>query len=405
MAGLAAIEIPPMRCCFGLEPNIDAFVAHAVAIFAEVHRVLRDDGTLWMNFGDSYANDTKWGGSTGGKHVSALHGKTAIGRRKITTGLKPKDLTGMPWRVAFALQAAGWYLRSDIIWHKPNPMPESVFDRPTKSHEYVFLLSKRPRYFYDAEAAKEPVSGTANGRGDGINAKIKLAGNKSHKGTTAYENGDDRHRTKAGLVAYAIRSRQNASFSGAVNGLVAKRNKRSVWSVQTFSYKGAHFATYPPELIRPMIHAGTSEHGCCNHCGAPFVRIIEKGAADLAHQRQCGGDVNGTYKGTATKDYAAARAQDASATKARILAGMVERKTVGWRQTCKCANPVPIPCTVIDPFAGSGTTGQVSTALGRHSILCEANPEYIPLIETRCATPLRSKPQRKPHPEQQVLML
>jgi hypothetical protein len=139
----------------GLEPTPEEYVANMVAVFREVRRVLRADGTLWLNLGDSYANDTKWGGSSGGKHVAALHGQTGIGRQKVTTGLKAKDLVGIPWRVAFALQADGWYLRSDIIWAKPNPMPESVTDRPTKAHEYLFLLSKSARYYYDADAVRE----------------------------------------------------------------------------------------------------------------------------------------------------------------------------------------------------------------------------------------------------------
>lgn len=142
----------------GLEPTPDEFVAGSVAVFREVRRVLRKDGTLWLNLGDSYANDGKWGGSSGGKHVTALHGDTSIGRGKRTTGLKPKDLIGIPWLVAFALRADGWYLRQDIIWAKPNPMPESVTDRCTKSHEYLFLLSKSPRYYFDADTIAEPLA-------------------------------------------------------------------------------------------------------------------------------------------------------------------------------------------------------------------------------------------------------
>lgn len=134
-----------------MEPTPDAFVASVRGVFAEVWRVLADDGVCWINLGDSYANDGKWGGASGGKHVSALHGQTGIGRGKRETGLKSKDLVGIPWRVAFALQAEGWYLRSDVIWSKPNPMPESVTDRPTKAHEYVFLLTKSARYYYNAE--------------------------------------------------------------------------------------------------------------------------------------------------------------------------------------------------------------------------------------------------------------
>jgi DNA modification methylase len=143
----------------GLEPTPDEYVAALVEAFREVRRVLRDDGTLWLNLGDSYANDAKWGGSSGGKHV--MDGQTGGEgyRLRRATGLKSKDLIGVPWRVAFALQADGWYLRSDIIWAKPNPMPESVTDRPTKAHEYLFLLAKAPRYYYDADAMREDGAG------------------------------------------------------------------------------------------------------------------------------------------------------------------------------------------------------------------------------------------------------
>jgi DNA modification methylase len=377
----------------GLEKTIDAYIEKIVAVFHEVWRVLRNDGTCWINLGDTYA-----GGGMGGGGSFACDGPRMIsepgadknkpgrgGGRLIGGGIKSKDMVGLPWRVAFALQAAGWYLRSDIIWHKRNPMPESINDRPTKSHEYVFLLSKQPRYYYDAEAIKEPVSGTAHARGNGINAKIKLPGNKTHKGLTAYENGDARHRTKAGLVRYAAKVKQNASFSSAVCGLVSKRNKRSVWSLATAPYREAHFATYPPELIRPCILAGTSAHGACSMCGAPYSRQIERGAADPEWQKACGADANGEYNGTAQKDYVAARAQNASEVKARILAGMRERKTVGWKPTCDCALSSIDPCVVLDPFAGSGTTGMVALQEGRHAILCELNPSYVTLIEKRCA--------------------
>lgn len=130
----------------GLEQTPDDYVQQLVEVFREVHRVLHDDGTLWLNLGDSYANDGKWGGSSSGKHRAALHGNTSIGRGRTSTGAKPKDLLGIPWRVAFALQAEGWWLRSAIVWHKPNPMPESVRDRPTSAYEMVFLMAKSQQY-------------------------------------------------------------------------------------------------------------------------------------------------------------------------------------------------------------------------------------------------------------------
>lgn len=214
----------------GLEPTPDEFVAALVAVFREVRRLLADDGTLWLNLGDSYANDGKWGGSSGGKHANALHGSTGIGRGKVTTGLKPKDLIGIPWRVAFALQADGWYLRQDIIWHKPNPMPESVTDRCTKAHEYIFLLSKSPRYYFDAEAIKEPASQPRGEPKQVAQHKQAVLG-------------------------------QNKSGTLGTNYGPETRNRRSVWTVTTKPFKGAHFATFPPDLIEPCVLAGCPEGG------------------------------------------------------------------------------------------------------------------------------------------------
>lgn len=224
-----------------------------------------------------------------------------------TTFLKPKDLIGIPWRVAFALQEAGWWLRQDIIWSKPNPMPESVTDRCTKAHEYIFLLTKSAKYFYDHEAIREPVNGGAHARGPG---------NKSHRSADEYTNGDEHHRTKSGLVAYAERQRAvgvgpkaspagsgvkyNESFSASIVDLVDARNKRSVWTVTTQPYSEAHFATFPPKLIEPCILAGSRE-----------------------------GD------------------------------------------------------TVLDPFNGAGTTGLVSLRHRRNYIGIELNPEYIKIAEKR----------------------
>lgn len=220
----------------GLEDTPDAFVARLVEVFREVRRVLRDDGTLWLNLGDSYSTDSKWGGSTGGKAAKALHGAGGGGRNKTRTGLADKQLIGIPWRVAFALQADGWYLRQDIIWHKPNPMPESVKDRCTKAHEYIFLLSKSDRYYFDADAIKEPAVGPvggATGRG-----KQKSAASYSVKGTQP--------------------QRDN---SGGLGGDGVSRNRRSVWTVTTKPYAGAHFATFPPDLIEPCVLAGAPPGG------------------------------------------------------------------------------------------------------------------------------------------------
>ena len=210
----------------GLEETPDAYVAEMVSVFREVWRVLADDGTLWLNIGDSYAgggggNYNKTGVSqAGGQHITNVRNRPEWLEN---AGMKPKDLMGIPWRVAFALQADGWYLRSDIIWAKPNPMPESVTDRPTKSHEYLFLLTKSPRYYYDHIAIKEP----------------------------AVYAGDDR-----GSRGDARRGTAMNSMSGVTG---ETKNKRDVWTIATKPFKGAHFAVMPEALVEPCVLAGSQE--------------------------------------------------------------------------------------------------------------------------------------------------
>ncbi len=230
----------------GLEDTPPEYVARLVAVFREVRRLLRDDGTLWLNLGDSYATDSKWGGSTGGKAAAALHGLGGGGRNKTATGLPDKNLIGIPWRVAFALQEDGWFLRQDIIWAKPNPMPESVTDRCTKAHEYLFLLSKSPRYFFDMEAIKEPAAGVNNyppqgGPVPGAPAQSRLR--------PAVPRGGFDGKTNALPGREAFRATSE------------KRHKRSVWNVATTPFKEAHFATFPEQLIEPCILAGSPAGG------------------------------------------------------------------------------------------------------------------------------------------------
>jgi len=225
----------------GLEPTPDEFVAAMVEVFREVHRVLADDGTLWLNLGDSYNNyrpgnysDNRahsFGGErTDDKKRGMPDSPSSSKRGTKLPGLKEKDLIGIPWRVALALQADGWYLRQDIIWHKPNPMPESVRDRCTKAHEYIFMLSKSPKYFFDSEAIKE--------------VGVVPAGTKGAKGSAE----------RAGQVGVNSRPPEYKIYDGM-------RNKRSVWTITTKPYKGAHFATFPPDLIEPCILAGSRSGG------------------------------------------------------------------------------------------------------------------------------------------------
>ncbi|KVD35452.1 DNA methyltransferase [Burkholderia ubonensis] len=308
----------------GQEPTLREFIDTLVGVFELARELLADDGTLWLNMGDSYAGSR--GGPETGSTLSGTRRNQTEANRAMTAsrrrddapiprsdvrvaGLKPKDLVGQPWRLAFALQDAGWYLRQDIIWAKPNPMPESVRDRCTKAHEYLFLLSKSERYFYDFDAMQEPVSGTAHARGSGVNPKAREP--------AGWDTGPGGHREKVGRypgtgvgfgrgydVVAKPRVKQNASFSGSVNELVSMRNRRSVWTIPTQSFDGAHFATFPEGLVEPCVLAGSRP-----------------------------GDV------------------------------------------------------VFDPFFGSGTTGQVAQRLGRRFLGCELNPDYEPLQRDRLRQP------------------
>lgn len=407
MPGLPeCVHVPAMTCSLGLEPTLEAFIGHQLLVFRQVRRVLRDDGTLWVNMGDNYAGSRAGGHQDGTLEGSQpVHAKLAkkhmtasrrrddepIPRNDLRIkGLKPKDLVGQPWRLAFALQADGWWLRMDVIWEKPNPMPESTKDRPTKAHEYIFLLSKSERYYYDADAIKEPASADtharyARGRStDHKHAQAELVpgqrpqtiaqgfehmrkpvagwqnGAGSHTAiehTTAaaergqllataspkYQGDPAAHRTKTGLAAAeraarprkvlpetqaklgAYRDQQRlgekaqqegndsayAEGAGARMGrgagwrndpanLVSDRNKRSVWTVTTEGFPGAHFATFPTKLIEPCILAGC-----------------------------------------------------------------------------------PVGGEVLDCFGGSGTVGLVADRHQRNAVLCELNPAYADLAQGR----------------------
>lgn len=303
----------------GLEGTPTEYVAEMVALFKEVRRVLTQDGTLWLNLGDSYAGS--WGSqghrstpATISRHSIANHPKRARATGAIReAGLKPKDLIGIPWRVAFALQAEGWWLREDIIWAKPNCMPESVTDRCTRSHEYIFHFAKSSTYFHDSEAIKEPAI-YAVGHGS-----MKARKARAHDGQKSFPaNGRNGIRPAGFKDARAIEgkhedkqrghSRRHDGFNDRWDKMEKEeqcagfRNKRSVWTVAPANYPEAHFATFPPALIKPCILAGC-----------------------------------------------------------------------------------PMGGVVLDPFGGSGTTGQVALELGRSAILCELNPAYVELIRQRCA--------------------
>jgi DNA modification methylase len=375
LAMLRTLEDESVNCCvtsppywglrdygvegqIGLERTPEEFIAKLVEVFAEVRRVLRKDGTCWVNMGDCYATGACSVADCpgGGKQGENWKGMNTSPNRMPLPGLKAKDLVGQPWMLAFALRADGWYLRRDIIWHKPNSMPESCTDRPPTAHEYVFLLSKSERYYYDEDAIAEPVSGMAHSRGNGVNPKCSgwaegpgshkaidhakpggsykgsVPGRKDGPGQDRRSKGERRNaffldseipiklphdsiesrkaRAREGTMSFpteakngirAASPKQNASFSGAVTGLVEVRKKRSVWSIPTVGFSEAHFATYPPDLVKPCILAGCPPGGI-----------------------------------------------------------------------------------VLDPFAGSGTSGAVALELGRKAVMIEMNPDYVQMIKQRC---------------------
>jgi DNA modification methylase len=388
MAGLPPVKIKRQTCSLGLESDPWSFIAHTVLVFREVRRVLRADGTCWVNMGDSY-NGT--GDRAPNIREDGGMSFRGCGKGMRVQWLKSKDLMMMPARIAMALQADGWWLRQDIIWNKPNPMPESVHDRCCKSHEYLFLLTPSARYYYDAEAIKEPSSPNSNpryARGRSDNHKWADGGPGNQTIAKSFAQMARKNGVNPKASSNAEGSKQNASFSAAVNELVSTRHKRSVWTITTESCKEAHFATFPTALVRPCILAGTSAGGCCPDCAAPYRRVIEDGDADLDHQRACGGNNAGEYHGKATKDYKAGLAEDPSEVKARILAGMKERRTIGWEATCRCFHGPgftlnTVPCTVLDIFLGSGTTARVAMEEGRDAIGLEINPEYAEIARRR----------------------
>ena len=326
----------------GLEATPDEYVTNLVAVCREIRRVLRPDGTLWLNLGDSYSGSgVNDGTKSPGLSKAAARGnpQTRPGANRWSCPIPRKNLVGIPWRAALALQADGWVIRSDIVWAKPSCMPEPVTDRPVRSHEYVFLLAPEPVYFYDAVAVREADGGRSSG-----NVERKVADG-----------------TEGRLPTHAGRSVPWDSGNG--------RNQRDVWTINPKPYPRAHHAVFPPEIPRRAIAAGTSERGCCPVCGAPWARVVERGddpnALPLADR-----PANGrTQPGNAT-------------VKPGTMGPGRPTRTTGWRPTCD-HDETQIPCLVLDPFMGSGTTAMVAQDLGRRWLGCELNRDYEPLQRER----------------------
>ena len=352
----------------GLERTLQEHIDALVRVFREVRRVLRSDGTLWLNYGDSYtaAQGINKDGSPrlpkvpttiqnvptdrkpGQQDLPAGWSTRKVSRTSRVTrdnnfGLKPKDLMMMPARVTLALQADGWWLRSEIVWHKPNPMPESVRDRPTSAHEKLFLLTKAARYFYDAVAVRVACSPNTH-------ARRKDRERVPRKGSDTYDR-------RAGTWKEKRTVAEQAEIGA---------NLRNVWTIPTHAYPDARFATFPPKLVEPCIKAGTSEKGCCSACGAPWARVTERKQVNPGNRQ-----TNGPRS--------MERRQESAGFEQRLE---TQVETLGWQPTCE-HDTEPVHCKVLDPFGGSGTVGLVASRFGRDAILIELNPEYAEMAERR----------------------
>jgi DNA modification methylase len=323
----------------GMEESPEEYVNQIVRVFREVWRVLRDDGTLWLNLGDSYSSGGRTSTTNQSVRGDADYGVT---RPPVTHSVKPKDLVGIPWRVAFALQADGWYLRQDIIWHKPNPMPESVKDRCTKAHEYLFLLTKSEKYYYDSEAIKEEATGF-DGRKQ-----------TKHLGSKKYDLNTFPHHQE----------HEKWIYDEDGNPI---RNKRSVWSVPVKPYNEAHFAVFPTELIEPALLAGCPPK-ICSECGTPFTRnMVTKEVPNRESREGMVGVIPGrnAVSRMNSKDMKSLLKIDAGITK-----------------NCLCHTGTTAG-RVLDPFGGSGTTALVADRHGRDATIIELNKKYVDIAQNR----------------------
>ena len=337
----------------GLEATPQEYIDRLVAVFREVHRLLREDGTLWINIGDTYSNERKGGGHPSGKHRKALH---SMERPRRYTGLPGKNLLGIPWRLAFALQENGWILRSAIIWHKPTAMPESVRDRPSSVYEHIFLFAKSERYFYAAYAIREPLAPKTFTT---FGTKYRAQGNDA----LGLVKSDNWGRT---LLERQPRLSADGSIAGA--------NKRNVWTVASQPYEGAHFATFPPKLFEPCVLAGSSPRAC-EHCGASWARVVEHEGGSWEERKAKGAPARYGLHGVKGTPVASGGLETSIA------------RTVGWQPTCKCSqNTGAGHCLILDPFMGAGTVALVALQHGRDYLGIEINPDYIRLAEERLRT-------------------
>lgn len=410
----------------GLEETMEGYIQKMVDVFHEVKRVTRDDGVLWLNLGDSYSGSmSSKGAVVNQSSMSAGTGQDMGYHDKplgIVNGYKAKDLMGIPWRVAFALQADGWYFRSAIPWIKRNCMPESTTDRPTSAIEYIFLMAKSAKYFYDGEAIRCPAAtnedrpmGVTRCREFGYNGKLQTAdgapeqfkrkankqdatGNPTYTGFNerwsagkgnrksfrgggkytagqSFDNSDPVKNETHGNTPNesGTRNYRNSDpFFDSWQGLYSESENPLAFVINPQSRPELHFATFPDLLAATCIKAGTSEYGCCPKCGSPYKRELDISGGTIGnswhdHSDDMGrGQIAPPGNGITLHDY--------------------KRTFKGWKAGCSCEAEEPTPCIVLDPFMGSGTVAFVARELNRSSVGCEINPEYVKIIKERLQT-------------------
>jgi DNA modification methylase len=429
------VTVKAQKVCLGLEATPFDFIGHLVYIYRLVAEKLSDDGTIWVNIGDSYSAEKKQRTDEQAAQKSKLNGSKqgqiacATQPSKIFTGLgiKPKDMLGIPWMLLFALRGDGWYARQDIIWHKRNCMPESCKDRCTKNHEYIFLLSKKRKYYFDAEAIKTKQAESTKKRlsqnieeqigsfkGYGRTKPMKAVGSSSllpdSWSNSRFFNSDSKikdgrkprpsdnrggNQGMGNIPNSNAMVRKNSKYSEPIvnqsaaqhrqdraESITIGANKRSVWSIATQGFKEAHFATFPEKLIEDCIKASTSEYGHCVQCGKGWRRITEKELIP-GHKAAKTFVIDERDQNADVMDAGSNRAKD------EHKSGHINRtETMGWVKDCKCHTDDVKPGIVMDMFGGSGTTGIVAVKLNRSFTLIEKSIKYIPMMRKRFAKEL-----------------
>jgi hypothetical protein len=418
MTGLQPIEIPAMRCCLGIEDTIEAYVGHLVLIGREIRRVLHDTGTFWLNISDSYSTSPR-GNKPGDFSKSSLTNpwrQDEVNREKFDKtkcGIPALNLLGVPWRVAFALQADGFFLRSAPPWIKPgNAMPESVTSRPTTAHESLFLLAKTSDYYFDMDNIRRGLVSADRIGEDGFfrgNRRsrndvddVRINGHRDDRESMNRANPAGRNlRTSdffldslddaiAHHEARAAELRRARDSGGMVAG---DDGDSAAVLINPESYRGSHYAVMPSRLASILVKCSTSEAGCCSKCGGPFVRVVEQGELKPL-------PTSGFYT-TRTDSYAKGP-MDRGGKHQRLAGSQMcyrERHHLGWRPSCTCPDPTTRRPVVLDPFAGSGTTAVVSLALGRDCVCLDASAEYLAMARHRLERP-HAKPPAPVRPDE-----